>query len=80
MIIFALGILALGFDCQIANAMYQFSSRFGELCRQHRVWGTISKPLDPNMSYRNILLFTRFWASCIVLLGLCLFLRRLLAK
>jgi hypothetical protein len=73
-IIFALGILALGFDRQVANAMYQFSGGFGELCRQHKVWGTISRPLDPLTSYRNILLFARFWACFVLLLGICLFL------
>jgi len=72
--IVALGTLALGFDRQIASMMYQFSSGIGEWCRRHRVWGTISKPVDPLTSYRNHLFFTRFWASSMVLLGCCLFL------
>lgn len=74
MIIISLGALALGFDRQIANAMSQFSSEFGELCRRHRVWGTFSKPLDPHLSYKNYLFFIRFWGSVTALTGIGLFL------
>ena len=69
-----LGALVLGFDRQIANAMSRISREFGELCRGLRVWSTLSKPSDPQMSYRNFLFFVRLWGSVMALQGICLFL------
>jgi hypothetical protein len=74
LIFILLGTLSLGFDRQIANAMSQISCEFGEFCGERRVWGTLSKPPDPQMSYQNFLFFTRFWGSVVALLGISLFL------
>jgi hypothetical protein len=74
MTMIALGALVLGFDCQIANTMSRISREFGELCRRLRVWGTLSKPSDPQMSYRDFLFFVRFLGPVMVLQGVCLFL------
>jgi hypothetical protein len=69
-----LGALALGFDRQIASTMNQISCEFGEFCRRLRVWGTLSKPPDPQLSYRNFLFIVRFFGSVMALQGISLFL------
>jgi hypothetical protein len=69
-----LGILALGFDRQIARAMTWYSGGVGELFRKQRIWGTFAKPPDPRLTYQNHLSFVRLWGSVLALQGIGLFL------
>ena len=70
----AMGLLALGFDRNIARMMRDFSSEFGDLFRERRIWGTLAQPSDSEPAYRSFLTIVRLWGSVMALLAFGLFL------
>jgi hypothetical protein len=63
-----LGILALGFDRQIANLMNQMSRAIGEMFPQFRWRGSVP-PRSPQR-FENWLWFVRFWGAVMCLQGI----------
>ncbi len=75
-LVVASGLLALAFDCQVANAIHCFSSASSERFPQWMRWPSTLPPWSPQ-SFENILWFIRYWAVCTIGIGLLPLLARI---